>query len=61
MAALDFVDKYEERQFYRWLGKVCEKYFEDPENKKRFEEWKKECELNVDQSKTEYPGQAETL
>ena len=34
--------EFEFRHFMRWLAKATEKYFEDPEVQKRFEEWKKE-------------------
>ena len=32
----------EAKNFYRWVAKAAEKYFEDPEVQRRFEEWKKE-------------------
>lgn len=34
--------EWEMKNFCRWLIKATEKYFEDPEVQKRFEEWKKE-------------------
>ena len=32
----------EAKNFYRWVAKAAEKYFEDPEVQRRFEEWKRE-------------------
>ena len=32
---------YEENSFALWIAKATEKYFENPEVKKRFEEWQK--------------------
>lgn len=36
----------EAKIFYRWVAKAAEKYFENPDVKRRFEEWKKEREKN---------------
>lgn len=47
---LEFVDKFEERRFYRYLIKAVEKYFEDPEVKKSFEEWKEERKVKEEQA-----------
>ena len=38
---------YETNSFARWVAEATEKYFENPEVKRRFEEWKKEQELNA--------------
>lgn len=37
--------EWEFNSLARWIGRACEKYFEDPEVQKRFEEWKKQREL----------------
>lgn len=33
---------YEANSFYRRIAELAEKYFENPTNKKRFDEWKNE-------------------
>lgn len=32
---------YEAKSFARWVAEATEKYFENPDVKRRFEEWKK--------------------
>ena len=44
---LEFVDKFEERRFYRYLIKAVKKYFEDPKVQREFEEWKKAREQAI--------------
>lgn len=41
---------YEGRSFARWLARTVEKYFEDPDVQRRFEEWQKEKEQNNGQA-----------
>lgn len=45
MNELETIPTYEMQSFCRQIAKLAEKYFEDPENKRRFEEWEKEQEL----------------
>lgn len=47
MAEIKNLPAYEAKSFARWVAEATEKYFENPEVKKRFEEWKKEQELNA--------------
>lgn len=44
MADITTLPEYEADYFSRWLIKSTLKYFEDPEVKRRFEEWKKSRE-----------------
>lgn len=44
MNELSTLPQYDANRFYKWIAKMTEMYFEIPENKKRFEEWKKERE-----------------
>lgn len=44
MKELSTLPLYDVHRFYRRIAKLTEKYFENPENQKRFEEWKKERE-----------------
>lgn len=46
MSLLSTLPTYEANSFARWVAEATEKYFEDPEVRKRFEEWKKERESN---------------
>lgn len=46
MPSTDFCDVstlpvYDRNRFFREIAKMTEKYFENPENKKKFEEWKR--------------------
>lgn len=41
MNILDNLPEYEKNQFLRWIAEAAEEHFKDPENQKRFEEWKK--------------------
>lgn len=43
-ADITTLPKYEEWAFGRWLAKTVEAYFENPDVKRRFEEWKREEE-----------------
>ena len=45
MNELETMPEYEMRRFCRRIAELAEKYFEDPENQRRFEEWEKEQEL----------------
>ena len=36
---------YEMNSFALWVAKATEQYFENPDVKRRFEEWKREREL----------------
>lgn len=47
MAAISTLPKYETNSFARWVAEATERYFENPDVKRRFEEWKKERESNV--------------
>ena len=42
MSELSTMPEYEMKSFSRWLVKAVEKYFEDPDVQRRFEEWQKE-------------------
>lgn len=46
MAAISTLPTYEINSFARWAAEAAEQYFENPDVKRRFEEWKKERELN---------------
>lgn len=52
MASISTLPKYESEQFMRWLAEAAEKYFENPENQKRFEQWKKERDNNATHQQT---------
>lgn len=41
-ADISTLPEWEMKSFARWLYKATEKYFEDPDVKRRFEEWMKE-------------------
>lgn len=42
MNELETLPAYEARRFYREIARMTEKFFEDPENQKRFKEWQKQ-------------------
>ena len=42
MSDLSTLPAYEAKNFMRWVAEATERYFENPEVKRRFEEWKKE-------------------
>ena len=42
MADISTLPKYETRSFARWVARATLAYFENPDVKRRFEEWKKE-------------------
>ncbi len=42
MSELATLPGFERKRFFRMIAKAAEEYLKDPENKKRFEEWKKE-------------------
>ena len=46
MAAISTLPTYEINSFARWVAEATEQYFENPDVKRRFEEWKKERALN---------------
>ena len=41
MNLLDNLPEYERNQFLRWIAEAALEHFKNPENQKRFEEWKK--------------------
>ena len=44
--------EYEMRYFARWIARATEAYFENPDVKRRYEEWlKKENEIAEDKEK----------
>ena len=47
MSELSTMPAYEINHFALWVAKATEAYFENPDVKKRFEEWKKEREANA--------------
>jgi len=47
MAAISTLPTYETNSFARWVAEATERYFENPDVKRRFENWKKERESNV--------------
>lgn len=47
MAAISTLPKYEANSFARWVAEATEAYFENPDVKRRFEDWKKEREWNA--------------
>ena len=42
MNELSTLPPYEAKSFMLWIAKATEAYFENPDVKRRFEEWKKE-------------------
>ena len=42
MSELSTMPEYELNHFALWVAKATEAYFENPDVKRRFEEWKKE-------------------
>ncbi len=44
MSELSTMPTYELNHFALWIGKMTEAYFQNPDVKRRFEEWEKECE-----------------
>ena len=42
MSEISTLPEYELNHFALWVARAAEKYFNDPENKRRLEEWKKE-------------------
>ena len=38
---LESLPEYEKKQFIRWIAEAAQEHFKDPENQRRFEEWKK--------------------
>ncbi len=47
MSELSTMPTYELNRFALWVAEATEAYFQNPEVKRRFEEWKKERESNV--------------
>lgn len=47
MNELSTLPTYEAKSFMLWVAEATERYFENPDVKRRFEEWKKERELNA--------------
>lgn len=47
MAAIQTLPKGDMDSFARWVVKATIAYFDDPDTKRRFEEWKKGRELNA--------------
>lgn len=47
MNELSTLPPYEARSFMLWVAKATEAYFQDPDVKKRFEEWKEEEKLRA--------------
>lgn len=47
MNELSTLPPYEAKSFMLWLAEATEAYFQNPDVKRRFEEWKKERELNA--------------
>lgn len=41
MNILENLPEYEKKQFIRWVAEAAQEHFKDPENQRRFEEWKK--------------------
>lgn len=46
MSVLASMPAYETTAFLRWVAKAAESYFDDPDVKRRFEEWRKERKEN---------------
>lgn len=46
MADISTLPTYEMNSFALWVAKLAEKYFEDPDVKRRYEAWEKENERN---------------
>lgn len=44
MASISTLPTYEINSFARWVAEATERYFENPDVKRRFEEWKIEKE-----------------
>lgn len=42
MSAIKTLPTYEAQSFISWVAEATERYFENPDVKRRFEEWKKE-------------------
>lgn len=42
MNDLSTLPPFEAKMFFRWVAETTEAYFENPDVKRRFEEWKKE-------------------
>ena len=42
MPNIETLPPYKSYSFAKWLGEATEKYFENPDVKRRFEEWKRE-------------------
>jgi hypothetical protein len=53
MNPISTLPTYEADSFSRWLVKATMNYFENPDVKKRFKEWKKERESNADRKNEE--------
>lgn len=47
MNELSTMPTYELNRFALWVAEAAERYFENPDVKKRFEEWKKEREAKM--------------
>ena len=41
---LSTLPPYEAKSFMLWLAEATKAYFEDPDVKRKFEEWEKECQ-----------------
>ena len=48
MTPVQTLPHHEINSFARWVVKATEMYFNNPDNQKRFEEWKKERVSNAD-------------
>jgi hypothetical protein len=49
---------FEMKQFARWVAQATERYFEDPDVKRRFEKWKAEKEKMTNAHYEQQPNQA---
>ena len=47
MVTVSTLPTYELNSFSRWVAAATVAYFEDPDVQRRFQEWKKERELNA--------------
>lgn len=55
MSAIKTLPTYEAQSFISWVAEATERYFENPDVKRRFEDWKKERVSN--EHKKEHTGQ----
>ena len=55
MAPISTLPTFEMNSFARWVAEATERYFENSDVKKRFEEWKKEKERVSNEHNTTKP------